>query len=112
MSLAFGGSQAWIVAPIKTAATSLAGRSGLRGRGTLEERGPNVGFRWKNVVGVWVVRDECFDRHDEEEEGDEEEESGGVMIGCVGEEKKQDGDQGREESERFPSANCWRADHL
>jgi hypothetical protein len=78
---ASGGSQAWIVAPIETAAMSL-----------IAERGPNVGFRWKNVVRVWLVRDECFDWLDEGAEGDEEEESGGVMIGCVGEEKKQDGD--------------------
>jgi len=45
-----------------------------------------VRFRWKNLVRVWLVWDECFDRLDEEEERDEEEESDGVMIGCVGEE--------------------------
>ncbi len=70
-----------------------------------------MGFEWKNVIRVWLVWNECFDRLDEEEERDEEEESCGVMIGCVGEEEKQDGDQGREESERFPASDFWSAGH-
>jgi hypothetical protein len=62
----------------------IAGRSGLRGRGTLEESGPNVVVRCKNVVSSWLISARLFDQGDEEKDWDEEEE-GGVMIGGVGE---------------------------
>jgi len=42
--------------PIKAAAMLLiAEGSGLRGRGTLEEGGPNVVVKCKNVVLTWLV---------------------------------------------------------
>jgi hypothetical protein len=66
------GSQAWIGAPMKAAAMFLiAGRSGLRGRRTLEEGVPNVGARCKSVVVPWCIDDCRGDRFEEEEEWDE-----------------------------------------
>ena len=53
--------------------------SGLRGRGTLEECGPDVALRCNNVVG----KDACVDRLDEEKGWDEQEESNVVMVRCV-----------------------------
>lgn len=64
--------------------------SGLRGRGTLEERGPDVAARCNNVVLTWLVSDACVDRLDEEKDWDEEEESSVVMVRCVGEQKEYD----------------------
>jgi hypothetical protein len=66
----------------------IAGRSGLRGRRTLEEGGPYVVVRCNNVALMWPERDACFDRLDEEEDGDEEEEGGGVIVRCVGEDEE------------------------
>ena len=57
--------------------------SGLRGRGTLEECGPDVAVRCNNVVLTWLVRDACLNRLDEEKDWDEEEESNVVMTRCV-----------------------------
>lgn len=86
------GSQAWIGAPMKAAAMFLiAGRSGLRGRRTLEERGPNVAVRCNNVVSAWMIRARFFDQGGEEEDWDEEEQGGCVMVCCVGEQKEYDG---------------------
>jgi hypothetical protein len=85
----------------------IAGRSGLRGRRTLEERGPYVVVRCNNVVLAWLIRDACFDRLDEEEDGGEEEEGGGVMIGCVREGEEQHRDEGCEEGKKFPAADFW-----
>jgi hypothetical protein len=73
---------------------SFAVGSGLRGRRTLEEGGPNVVVWCNCVVGSWLVRDTCVDRFDEEEDRDEKEEEGGVMICCVGEEKEGDRNDG------------------
>jgi hypothetical protein len=78
-----------------------------RGRRTLEEGGPCVVVRCNNVVLTWLVRDRSIDPLDEEENGDEEEESGGVMVRCVGEDEEQHGDDGCEESEKFPAADFW-----
>ncbi|HMH15867.1 MAG TPA: hypothetical protein VK578_22400 [Edaphobacter sp.] len=64
--------------------------SGLRRRGTLEERGPDVAVRCNNVVLTWLVRDACVDRLDEDKYWDEEEESSVVMACCVGEQKEYD----------------------
>jgi hypothetical protein len=86
-------------------------RSGLRGRRTLEESGPNVGVRCNNVVLTWLISDGSIDPLDEQEDGNEEEESGGVMIGGVGEQKKQESEDGREKCDRLPSTNFWSADH-
>jgi hypothetical protein len=83
----------------------IAGRSGLRGRRTLEEGGPYVVVRCNNVVLTWLVRDRRVDPLDEEEDGNEEEEGGGV--GGVGEDEEQHGDEGCEESKKFPTANFW-----
>jgi hypothetical protein len=81
-----GGSQAWIGSPMKAAAMFLiGGRSGLRGRRTLEEGGPYVVVRCNNVVLMWLVWDACFDRLEEEEDRGKEEKGGGVMVGCLGE---------------------------
>jgi hypothetical protein len=44
--------------------------SGLRGRRTLEEDGPDVVIRCNNVVLTWLVRDGVIDPLDEEEDGD------------------------------------------
>jgi hypothetical protein len=79
----------------------------LRGRRTLEERGPYVVVRCNNVVLAWLIRDACFDRLDEEEDGGEEEEGGGVMIGCVREGEEQHRDEGCEEGKKFPAADFW-----
>jgi hypothetical protein len=107
-----GGAQAWIVAPMKAAAMfPIAGRSGLRGRRTLEEGGPYVVVGCNNVVSTWPVRDGAIDPLDEEEDGGEEEESGGVMIGCVREDEEQHGDEGCEESKKFPAADFCRLCH-
>ena len=70
-----------------------------------------MGLRWKNLVRALLVWVECFDKLDEEEDGDEKEESGAVMIGRVGKNEEQDGDECGKESECFPAANFWRADH-
>jgi hypothetical protein len=77
----------------------------LRGRRTLEEGGPYVVVRCNNVVLTWLVRDGSVDPLEEEEDGDEEEEGGGVMIGCVGEDEEQHGDEGCEECKKFPTAD-------
>jgi hypothetical protein len=70
----------------------VAGRSGLRGRRTLEEYGPNVVVGCNNVVSAWRISARFFDQGGEEEEGDEEEESGGgVMVCCVWEQEEYDG---------------------
>jgi hypothetical protein len=107
---AAGGSQAWIGAPMKAAAIFLiAGRSGLRGRRTLEEGGPYVVVRCNSVVLTWLVRDRRVDPLDEEEDGNEEEEGGGV--GGVGEDEEQHGDEGCEESKKFPAADFCRRCH-
>ena len=66
--------------------------SGLRGRGTLEECGPDVAARCNKVVLTRLVRDACLDRLDEEKDWDEEEESNVVMARCVGEQKEYDSD--------------------
>ena len=66
--------------------------SGLRGRGTLEECGPDVAVRCNNVVLTWLVRDACLNRLDEEKDWDEEEESNVVMARCVWEQKEHDSD--------------------
>jgi hypothetical protein len=106
------GSQAWIGAPIMAAAMYLiVAGSGLRGRGTLEERGPDVAVRCNNVVLTWLVRDACVDRLDEEKYWEEEEESSIVMARCVGKQKEYDSEQGCQEGECLPSADFWRADH-
>ena len=77
----------------------------MRGGRTLEEGGPNVGVRCNNVVLTWLIGDGSIDQLDDEEDGNEEEESSGVMIWCLGKQKKQESEDGREESEGFPSAN-------
>jgi hypothetical protein len=106
------GSQAWIGAPIKAAAMFLiVVRSGLRGRGTLEEGGPDVVVRCNNMVGTWLVRDARVDQFDEEEQRDEEEDGDGVMIRCVRECEEQDGEEGCQEGECLPSADFGGADH-
>ena len=64
------------------------GGSGLRGRGTLEECGPDVAIRYNNVVLMWLVRDLCADQLDEEKDRDEEEENNVLMARCVGEQKE------------------------
>jgi hypothetical protein len=66
-------------------------RLGLRGRRTLEERGPNVVVRCNNVVFSWLIGARFFDQCGEEEEWDEKEEGDGVMVCCVGEQKEYDG---------------------
>ena len=66
--------------------------SGLRGRGTLEECGPDVAVPCNNVVLTWLVRDACGDRLDEEKDWDKEEESNVVMTLCVGEQKEYNSD--------------------
>jgi hypothetical protein len=107
-----GGSQAWIGAPIKAAAMFLiAGRSGLRGRRTLEEGGSEVVVRGNNVVSSWLISARFFDQGNEEEDRDEEEEDGGVMVCCVGEQKEYDGENGREEGKRLPTTNFWGPSH-
>jgi hypothetical protein len=83
------GSQAWTGAPNMAAAMFLIAGSGLRGRRTLEEGGPNVVVRCNNVVLTWLIKDRPIDQLEEEEDGDEEEEGGAVMIGCVGKQKNQ-----------------------
>jgi hypothetical protein len=83
----------------------ITGRSDLRGRRTLEEGGPNVAVRCNNVVLTWLIKDGLIDQLDEEEDGDEEEEAGGVMIDCVGKQKKQEGKDGCQECESFPAAD-------
>jgi hypothetical protein len=70
------------------------GGSDFGGRRTLEEGGPCVVVGCNNVVRTWLVRDRAIDPLDEEEDGDEEEEGGGVMVGCVGEDEEQHGDEG------------------
>jgi hypothetical protein len=85
--------------------------SGLRGRRTLEEGGPDVAVRCNNVVLTWLIRDGSIDQLDEEEDWDQEEESGGVMVRCVWEDKDQDSDEGCEEGESLPSADFWSAGH-
>jgi hypothetical protein len=57
----------------------IAGRSGLRGRRTLEERGPNVAVGCNNMVLAWLIRDGSADPLDEEQERDQEEENEGVV---------------------------------
>jgi hypothetical protein len=89
----------------------IVAESGLRGRRTLEEGGPNVAVRCNNVVLTWLVRDAGLDRLDEKEDGDEEEEGRVVMVRCVGEDKEQDGDEGCEEGECLPCANFRSANH-
>jgi len=89
----------------------IVARSGLRGRGTLEEGGSNVMVRCNNVVLRWLVSARFFDQGGEEEDWDEEEKGGGVMVDCVGEQKEYDGENGREEGESFPSANFWGPGH-
>jgi hypothetical protein len=76
----------------------------LRGRRTLEEDGPNVVVGCNNVVLTWLIGDGAVDQFDEEEDGYEEVE-GGVMIGCVREQKKQDSEDGGQERNRFPWAD-------
>jgi hypothetical protein len=78
------------------AMTPIAERSGLRGRGTLKEGGPKVVVRSGNVVSLWLISAGIFDQSGEEEDWDEEQEGNGVMIGCVREQKEQDGKEGRE----------------
>ena len=90
---------------------SIAGRSGFGGRRTLEEGGPYVVVGCNNVVLAWLIRDGAIDPLDEEEDGGEEEEGGGVMIRCVGEDKEQHGDEGCEESKKFPAADFCRRCH-
>ena len=103
---AAGGSQAWIGASIWLRRCFLiAGRSGLRGRRTLEEGGPNVVVRCNNVVLTWLVNARFFDQGGEEEKRDEEEEGGDVIVRCVGDQKEQHGDESCEESESFTSAD-------
>jgi hypothetical protein len=85
--------------------------SGLRGRRTLEESGPNVVVKCNNVVLTWLIRDGSIDPLDEEEDGDQEEEGGGVMVRCVWKQKEYDGEQGREEGDGFPSTNFGSAGH-
>jgi hypothetical protein len=69
----------------------IVAESGLRGRGTLEECGPDVAVRCNNVLRARLVRDACLDRLDKEKDWDEEEEeSSVVMDGCVGEQKEYD----------------------
>jgi hypothetical protein len=77
----------------------------LRGRRTLEEGGSNVVVGCYNVVLTWLVSARPFDQGGEEEDGDEEVEGGGLMIGCVGEDKEHDDEDGREKRESFPSAD-------
>jgi len=64
-----------------------------------------VVVRCNIVVLTWLIRDGSIDQLNDEEYGDEEEESGGVMVGCVGKQKKQESEDGREEGEGFPSAD-------
>ena len=64
----------------------------MRGRGTLEECGPDVAARCNSVVLTRLVRDACVDRLDEEKEWDEEEESNVVKVRCVWEQKEHDSD--------------------
>lgn len=64
--------------------------SGLRGRGTLEERGPDVAVRCNTVLLTWLVGNACVDRLDEEKDWDKEEESSVVVARCVGEQKEYD----------------------
>jgi len=85
--------------------------SGLRGRRTLEECGPDVVVRCNNAVLRWLVSARFFDYGGEEEEGDEDEESGGVMVRYVGEQKEQHGDEGCEECESLPTADFWEPGH-
>lgn len=89
----------------------IAGRSGLRGRRTLEEGGPYVVVRCNNVVLTWMIGDGSVDQLDKEEDGNEEEEGGGVMVRCVGEDKEYDGEKGCEKGESFPCTDFWSADH-
>ena len=90
---------------------SFAAGSGLRGRRTLKEGGPNVVVRRKDVVSSWLVRNARVNPFDEEEDGDKKKESGGVMICCVGEQEESDCDDGGEEGECLPCANFGDADH-
>lgn len=76
------GSQAWIAAPVKAAVMLLiAAGSGLRRRGTLEERGCYVAGKCKTTVVTWWVSVPFVDEGDEEEDRDEEVEGGEVVIG-------------------------------
>jgi hypothetical protein len=68
----------------------IVAESGLRGRGTLEECGPDVAVRCNNVLRTRLVRDACLDQLDKEKDWDEEEESSVVMDGCLGEQKEYD----------------------
>src|ERR1700733_622600 len=61
----------------------IAGGSGLRWGGALEEGGPYVVVRCNSVALTWLIGDGSVDPLDKEEDGDEEEEGGGVMIGGV-----------------------------
>ena len=84
----------------------IAGGSGLRGRRTLEEGGPNVEVWCKDVVLTWLVRDGSIDPLDEEEDRDQKEEGCSVMVRCLWEQEQYQGDDGGQEGERFPSTNC------
>jgi hypothetical protein len=81
--------QAWIGAPIKAAAMyPVEDGSGLRGRRTLEEGGPNVAVRCKNVVLTWLVRDGAINPLDEDEDRDQEEEGSAWMVRCLWEQEE------------------------
>jgi hypothetical protein len=99
--------QTWIDAPNGAAAMFDLRGSGLRGRRTLEERGPYVVVRCNNVVLAWLIRDACLDRFEEEEDGDKKEEGRGVMVRRMGKDEEQHGDEGCEERDCFPVANFW-----
>ena len=60
----------------------------MRGRGTLEEGGPNVAIRCKNAVLTWLVRDDPIDPLNEEEDRNQKEKCCRVMVRCVGEQEE------------------------
>ena len=62
----------------------IAEGSGLRGRGTLKEAGPDVAVWCKNLVVTWLERDRPIDPLDEEEDRDQKEEGDAVVVRCLG----------------------------
>ncbi len=90
---------------------SIPGDQACEGGGRWKSVDLNVVIRCSNVVGSWLISARFFDQSGEEEDWDEEEEGGGVMIGCVGQKKEQDGEKGCEKGECLPSTNFWCAGH-
>jgi hypothetical protein len=59
----------------------------------------------------WLLRGQRVEKTKEKDWDEEEDQFRGVVIGRLREQEEQQGEDGCEECEYFPSADFWGADH-